>query len=144
MVLLSPYGYNFKHASHSSQYFYIRPMTIFMFSVLSVFLYTLYIITIRRPTLSAPQSKNAVCANIKVDTSIKHRISGQPSVVLKGCMGIIIFGVVDTAFNTKMCLARFLRMDIFNQMHQMRHYLKYLGFKFHLNRLRLGILGVCC
>ena len=33
-----------------------------------------------------------------VDTSIKQQISGQSSTMVKGCMNIIMFDMLDTAF----------------------------------------------
>ncbi len=49
--------------------------------------------------MSVPQSKNAVCANLKhiVETSIKHQISGQSILMVKGCW-YIMSGIVDTPF----------------------------------------------
>ena len=44
-------------------------------------------------------SKNAVSANIKHIGPIEHAISGQSTPMVKCCMNILMFDVVDTAFS---------------------------------------------
>ena len=46
---------------------------------------------------SAAPSKNAVSANIKHSSSIKHQISGLSTTVVKGCM--YMFDMVDNTFS---------------------------------------------
>ena len=54
-------------------------------------------------------SKNAVSANIKhiVDTFIKHPISSQSTIMVKGCM-YIMFDMVDTSFDLWKSIDRLL------------------------------------